>query len=163
MFNFNVFLIMKNKNSKFATTLVSESGTPIYYAPAASTSGNGVKIYRYAFEKLCMEYKRQIDEAESPIRQAILRHEWARFIRENIGSYSGSRRFMRELAKYLEKESVVGLRHEFRRINMDIHSAKNSHRITDLWLYEQRLSEMTAMCPASLLEQMLDKRNAWVA
>ena len=154
---------MKNKNSKLVTKLMSESGTPIYYAPAASTSGNGVKIYRYAFEKLCMDYKRQIDEAESPIRQAILRHEWATFIREHVENYSGNKRFMKELAKYLEKESMVGVKQVLRRINSSIHSAKNCHRITDLWLYEQRLAEMTAMCPASLLDQIYDHRNAWVA
>lgn len=154
---------MEKKNGKLLTTLVSESGTPIYYAPAASTSGNGVKIYRYAFDKVCTDYKRQIDQTESPVKQAILRHEWAKFIMEHIGNYSGNRRFMRELARCLVKESLGSIKREFRRLNMNIEAAKSCHRITDLWLYEQQLAEMNAMCSKALLDQIYDSSHRWVA
>ena len=154
---------MEKKNEKFLTTLVSKSGAPIYYAPAASTSGNGVKIYRYAFEKVCTDYKRQIDQSESPTKQAILRYQWAKFIMEHVGHYSGNRRFMKELARCLIKEAITTLRREFRRINMNIETAKSCHRITDLWLYERQLAEMNALCPKSLLDQIYDSDRRWVA
>ncbi len=154
---------MENKKAKLLTTLVSKSGVPVYYAPAASTSGSEVRIYRYAFEKVCTDYKRQIDQSESPTQQAILRYKWAKFIMEHVGNYSGNRRFMKDLARCLTKEAISALKREFRRINMNIETAKSCHRITDLWLYERQLADMNALCPKSLLDQIYESDRRWVA
>ena len=154
---------MKKRNEKLVTTLVNESGENTYYAPAASTFGKRVRIYRYAFEKVLIDYKRQVEETESPFKKALIRHQWANFIIEHLEEYSGDRRFMKELAKGLMKEALTTIRQEFRRVNANIETAKQCHRITDVWLYEQELSEINALCPKSLLDQIYDFSRRWVA
>ena len=154
---------MKKSNEKLLTTLVSESGKSIYYAPAASTVGKRVKIYRYAFEKVLIDYKRQVEETESSFKQALIRHQWSSFIMEHLEEYSGDRKFMKELAKSLSKEALSTIRQEFRRINANIETAKQCHRITDVWLYEQELLEMNRMCPKALLDKIYDFSRRWVA
>ena len=154
---------MKKRNEKLVTTLVNESGENTYYAPAASTFGKRVRIYRYAFEKVLIDYKRQVEETESPFKKSLIRHQWANFIIEHLEEYSGDRRFMKELAKGLMKEALTTIRHEFRRVNANIETAKQCHRITDVWLYEQELSEMNALCPKALLDQIYDFSRRWVA
>lgn len=63
----------------------------VYYAPAASTSGDKVKIYRYAFERINNEYANHILNIADEVKQAVAKYKWAEFIFENLPHYSADR------------------------------------------------------------------------
>lgn len=63
----------------------------VYYAPAASTSGDKVKIYKYAFERINNEYANHILGINDPVKQAVAKYKWAEFIFENLPHYSADR------------------------------------------------------------------------
>lgn len=79
----------------------------IYYAPAASTCGDKVKIYRYAFDYTSQEYRRKIEAESHPLRKALLRHEWSQFIMRHINDYAGDRDSMARLAKTLATTALL--------------------------------------------------------
>ena len=70
-----------------------------YYALAASTTGDKVKIYKYAFERINNEYRHRIFTTSDPIDKAIIGYEWAEFILANLPHYSADRSSLYDKAK----------------------------------------------------------------
>lgn len=75
--------------------------TPVYYALAASTSGNKVKIYRHAFERMNQEFHQRMLNATNPVDRAVAKYEWGEFILEQLPNYSTDRSEMFKGAKAL--------------------------------------------------------------
>lgn len=73
------------------TAIQETTQSPVYYAPAASTKGDKVAIYRYGFELECSHLAQQILSERNPLRKAILRHQMVNFIYEHLEDYSGDR------------------------------------------------------------------------
>lgn len=91
-------------NQKTNNTLAAEMSPRtriVSYAPVASTHGNRVKIYRYGFEQMGREYRRQLEAELHPLRKAVIRYEWARFILSHLDEYSGDREIFRRSASLL--------------------------------------------------------------
>ncbi len=112
MFNFQIFIIMKKEN--FADILLDNSTAShrVYYAPAASTSGDKVKIYRYAFERMNQEYRINMLNTLNPTKRALAKYEWAEFILEHIPHYSADRSDFFNGAKTMIINAFYELQHE---------------------------------------------------
>lgn len=80
-----------------------------YYAPAASTVGDKVKIYRYALDCISRDYLELIDSESSPLQKALLREEWARLIETQIELYTGDKSRMRLMALSLARVALETL------------------------------------------------------
>ncbi len=80
-----------------------------YYAPAASTVGDKVKIYRYALDSIGRYYLELIESASSPLQKALLREEWARLIETQIDLYTGDKSRMRLMALGLARNALETL------------------------------------------------------
>lgn len=80
-----------------------------YYAPAASTVGDKVKIYRYALDSISRDYRELIDSESSPLQKALLREEWARLIETQIDLYTGDKSRMRLMALGLARIALETL------------------------------------------------------
>lgn len=77
-------------NCKIMNTV---SGKPlnqtIFYAPAASTEGEKVKIYRYGFEQQCRMFAHEILNEPNELKQCIMRYKFTKFIIHHYASYNG--------------------------------------------------------------------------
>ena len=82
---------MNQKTEKLLAAEMSNRNRIISYAPVASTRGDKVKIYRYGFERISSEYRNQLEREQHPMRKAIIRYEWARFILNHLDEYSGNK------------------------------------------------------------------------
>lgn len=69
----------------------NNSGHTTYYALAASTTKDKVKIYKYAFERINNEYANQICNTADTVKRAVAKYRWAEFIFENLPHYSADR------------------------------------------------------------------------
>ncbi|MBR2013855.1 MAG: hypothetical protein IJ998_00340 [Alistipes sp.] len=65
--------------------------TKTYYAPAASTRGNKVIVYRSSLLRLCEQYHREACAARSELAAAKIRLRWAMFLLDQLPHYSGDR------------------------------------------------------------------------
>lgn len=92
---------MNQKTEKMLAAEMSTRNRIVTYAPVASTRGNKVKIYRYGFERIGSEYRRQLETEQHPMRKAVIRYEWARFILNHIDEYSGDKELFRRSANLL--------------------------------------------------------------
>lgn len=85
----------------------------VYYAPVASTRGEKVYIYRYGIDRISQEYRQRLIAEQHPLRRAVIRYEWAQFLHDHIGEYSGNRdalyRYARSLAHsaYMDAEQIL--------------------------------------------------------
>ena len=70
---------------------ITSNNTPIYYARAASTQGNKVRIYRFAMIQECVELSHKIIKERHPVKRAVLRQQLAQFIIDHIEEFSGDR------------------------------------------------------------------------
>lgn len=89
MFNFNIKIMNREIKNSASIKTVNQS---IYYAPAASTRGDQVAIYRYAFEEQCAAYARDILNEQNALQQSVARYCFVKFILEHYMEYSGDRR-----------------------------------------------------------------------
>ena len=91
------------KRENFSTFVAANpiSNHRVYYAPAASTSGNKVKIYRRAFERMNHEYRVGMLSKINPIDRAIAKYEWGEFILEQLPNYADDRSELFNGAKIL--------------------------------------------------------------
>lgn len=101
MFNFKIFIIMEREKFSEIAAIDTTTNHRIYYARAASTSGDEVKIYRYAFERMNQEYRIRMLSLTNPIEQAIAKYEWGEFIIEQLPNYSDDRSDLFNGAKLL--------------------------------------------------------------
>ena len=92
---------MKRENFSQTATSTPISNHRIYYAPAASTSGNKVKIYRHSFERMNQEYRVSMLSKVNPIDMAIAKYEWGEFILEQLPNYADDRSELFNGAKIL--------------------------------------------------------------
>ena len=92
---------MKRENFSEITTTNTISSHPVYYAPAASTSGDKVKIYRRSFERMNQEYRINMLSKINPIEMAIAKYEWGEFILEQLPNYADDRSDLFNGAKLL--------------------------------------------------------------
>ncbi len=92
---------MNQKTEKMLAAEMSTRNRIVTYAPVASTRGNKVKIYRYGFERIGSEYRHQLKTEQHPMRKAVIRYEWARFILNHIDEYSGDKELFRRSANLL--------------------------------------------------------------
>lgn len=76
---------IKNQSS-FQTTNQS-----VYYAPVASTRGDRVEIYRFAFEEQCTAFSRAILNEQNSLQKSVIRYQFVKFIHEHYLEYSGDR------------------------------------------------------------------------
>lgn len=76
------------------TKNIASNNHPTYYARAASTQGDKVKIYRFAMIQQCVDLSHKIINEKHPIKKAVLRQELAQFIADHIGEFSGDREQM---------------------------------------------------------------------
>lgn len=65
--------------------------TKTYYAPAASTRGDKIIIYRSSLLRLCEQYHREACAARSELAAAKIRLRWAMFLLDQLPHYSGDR------------------------------------------------------------------------
>lgn len=63
----------------------------VYYAPAASTVGDKVKVYRYALDCINRESVNHILNIDDSVEKAVAKYRWAEFILENLPHYSADR------------------------------------------------------------------------
>lgn len=112
MFNFQIFIIMKKEN--FADIMTNELTTNhrVYYAPVASTSGDKVKIYRYAFERMNQEYRVNMLNTLNPTKRALAKYDWAEFILEQLPHYSADRSDLFNGAKAMIINAFYELQYE---------------------------------------------------
>lgn len=110
---------MKRENVSEITTIDTTSNHRVYYAPAASTSGDKVKIYRRVFESMNAEYRISLLNTTNPIKRALIKYEWAEFILEQLPNYSDCRSNLYNGAK-------VMIINAFNTIEGERYSAKKS-------------------------------------
>lgn len=78
-------------NCKEQTIDNRESTRKVYYAPAASTRGENVIIYRNSLLRLCEQYHREVCDARSELAAAKIRIRWATLLIDQLPHYSGDR------------------------------------------------------------------------
>lgn len=96
-------------NCKEHLAIPTPSNDKIYYAPAASTRGNKVTIYRYSLIRLSEEYHREAYLIADEIEAAKIRYKWARLLTEQLPHYSGDRRELRNFTKKLAQYTYYTL------------------------------------------------------
>ena len=81
----------------------------IYYAPAASTRGDKVIIYRYGFELQCALFAQELLQEQNQLKKCIIRYKFAKFILQHYQAYSGDRLEMIKGAATLIEGAMYGL------------------------------------------------------
>ncbi len=102
---------MNQKTEKLLAAEMSNRNRIISYAPVASTRGDKVKIYRYGFERISSEYRNQLEREQHPMRKAIIRYEWARFILNHLDEYSGNKDIFYRSSSVLASTAYLDVKH----------------------------------------------------
>lgn len=84
----------------------------VYYAPAASTSGDKVKIFRFAFECINSEYAHQILNTNDTVEKAVMKYKFSEFILEQLPNYSDDRSYLYREAQLLTINSFYAIDRE---------------------------------------------------
>lgn len=102
----------------------------VYYAPAASTVGDKVKIYRYALDRINSEYANQILNIADEVKQAVAKYKWAEFIFENLPHYSADRSDLFRGAQLMCINSFYDVQRERYKAKHDLQDA--IHQLSEL-------------------------------
>lgn len=184
MFNLKNPKKMNQKTEKMLTAEMSTRTRIVSYAPVASTRGDKVKIYRYGFERIGSEYRHQLEAEQHPMRKAVIRYKWARFILNHLDEYSGDKALFRRSAEllattaYLEakqlrteverniKDTLDNLRRQEKRLGImrDTNTTQNvisaseksklEHLRYNLKFYRKRQNELLAICSDNLFDNI---------
>lgn len=102
----------------------------VYYAPAASTVGDKVKVYRYALDRINSDAARQILNINNPVKQAVAKYKWAEFIFENLPHYSADRSELFRGAQLMCINAFYAVQRERYNAKHDLQDA--IHQLTEL-------------------------------
>lgn len=102
---------MNQKSNKMLAAEISTRNRIVNYAPVASTRGDKVKIYRYGFDRISTEYHNLLESEQHPLRKAVIRYEWARFILTHLEEYAGDRELLKRSANALAVTAYLDAKH----------------------------------------------------
>ncbi len=102
---------MNQKSNKMLAAEISTRNRIVHYAPVASTRGDKVKIYRYGFDRISTEYQNLLESEQHPLRKAVIRYEWARFILAHLDEYAGDRELLKHSANALAATAYLDAKH----------------------------------------------------
>ena len=87
----------------------NNSNTGVFYAPAASTRGDKVVIYRYGFEMQCINFAQELRKEDDTLKKSVIRYNFAKFILQHYEAYAGDRLEMLKGAATLIEGAMFGL------------------------------------------------------